>query len=49
VPIVDNVPSRRTVTDDEGDVLHGCGTVDMKSGDAVFLHSPPRWTSPRMI
>ncbi|WOC13400.1 succinyl-diaminopimelate desuccinylase [Gordonia sp. MP11Mi] len=38
VPIVDNVPSRRTVTDDEGDVLHGCGTVDMKSGDAVFLH-----------
>jgi len=38
VPIVDNVPSRRTVTDAEGDVLHGCGTVDMKSGDAVFLH-----------
>ncbi|MFT4088132.1 MAG: succinyl-diaminopimelate desuccinylase [Gordonia sp. (in: high G+C Gram-positive bacteria)] len=38
VPIADNVPSRRTVTDDEGDVLHGCGTVDMKSGDAVFLH-----------
>ncbi|GEE03728.1 putative succinyl-diaminopimelate desuccinylase [Gordonia spumicola] len=38
VPIVDNVPSRRTVTDEEGDVLHGCGTVDMKSGDAVFLH-----------
>ena len=21
-----------------GDLLHGCGTVDMKSGDAVFLH-----------
>lgn len=38
VPIVDNVPSRRTNTVDEGDVLHGCGTVDMKSGDAVFLH-----------
>ncbi|MBM7366821.1 succinyl-diaminopimelate desuccinylase [Gordonia hydrophobica] len=38
VPIVDNVPSRRTVTDADGDVLHGCGTVDMKSGDAVFLH-----------
>ncbi|WP_026918332.1 succinyl-diaminopimelate desuccinylase [Gordonia shandongensis] len=38
VPIADNVPSRRSVTDDEGDVLHGCGTVDMKSGDAVFLH-----------
>lgn len=33
VPIADNVPSRR-----EGGVLHGCGTVDMKSGDAVFLH-----------
>ncbi|MEO9221799.1 MAG: succinyl-diaminopimelate desuccinylase [Mycobacteriaceae bacterium] len=33
VPIADNVPSRR-----EGDVLYGCGTVDMKSTDAVFLH-----------
>jgi succinyl-diaminopimelate desuccinylase len=33
VPIADNVPSRR-----EGEVLHGCGTVDMKGGDAVFLH-----------
>ncbi|WP_072687994.1 succinyl-diaminopimelate desuccinylase [Rhodococcus marinonascens] len=33
VPIADNVPSRR-----EGGLLHGCGTVDMKSGDAVFLH-----------
>jgi succinyl-diaminopimelate desuccinylase len=33
VPIADNLPSRRL--DDE---LHGCGTVDMKSGDAVFLH-----------
>ncbi|MEZ5209805.1 succinyl-diaminopimelate desuccinylase [Gordonia sp. (in: high G+C Gram-positive bacteria)] len=38
VPIAGNVPSHRTVTDDEGDVLHGCGTVDMKSGLAVFLH-----------
>ncbi len=38
VPIADNVPSRRAVDSDEGDVLHGCGTVDMKSGDAVFLH-----------
>lgn len=37
VPIADNVPSRRT-DDAEGDVIHGCGTVDMKSGDAVFLH-----------
>jgi succinyl-diaminopimelate desuccinylase len=33
VPIADNVPSRR-----EGDELLGCGAVDMKSGDAVFLH-----------
>ncbi|SDH06515.1 succinyl-diaminopimelate desuccinylase [Rhodococcus triatomae] len=33
VPIADNVPSRR-----EGDLMYGCGTVDMKSGDAVFLH-----------
>jgi succinyl-diaminopimelate desuccinylase len=33
VPAADNVPSRR-----DGDLLHGCGTVDMKSGDAVFLH-----------
>ncbi|MCQ9351963.1 succinyl-diaminopimelate desuccinylase [Corynebacterium sp. 153RC1] len=34
VPIADNVPSRR-----EGNVLHGCGTVDMKSGLAVYLHA----------
>jgi succinyl-diaminopimelate desuccinylase len=33
VPIADNVPSRR-----EGDRLLGCGTSDMKSGDAVLLH-----------
>lgn len=33
VPAADNVPSRM-----DGDVLHGCGTSDMKSGDAVFLH-----------
>ncbi|MGB6182431.1 MAG: succinyl-diaminopimelate desuccinylase [Rhodococcus sp. (in: high G+C Gram-positive bacteria)] len=38
VPIADNVPSRRERDSIEGDVLHGCGTVDMKSGDAVFLH-----------
>jgi succinyl-diaminopimelate desuccinylase len=37
VPINDNLPLRRTGAD--GDlVLHGCGTVDMKGGDAVFLH-----------
>lgn len=33
VPIADNVPSRS-----EGDVIHGCGTTDMKSGDAMLLH-----------
>lgn len=33
VPVADNLPSRLA-----GDVLHGCGTADMKSGDAVFLH-----------
>jgi len=33
VPAAGNLPSRR-----ENDVLHGCGTADMKSGDAVFLH-----------
>src|SRR6202047_2957909 len=33
VPIAGNLPSRR-----DGDELYGCATVDMKSGDAVFLH-----------
>ncbi|MGI8535961.1 MAG: succinyl-diaminopimelate desuccinylase [Mycobacteriales bacterium] len=33
VPTADNVPSRR-----EEDRLYGCGTSDMKSGDAVLLH-----------
>jgi succinyl-diaminopimelate desuccinylase len=32
VPIADNVPSHL-----EDGVLHGCGTSDMKSGDAVLL------------
>lgn len=40
VPVADNLPCRRTAGDDgdDGELLHGCGTVDMKSGDAVFLH-----------
>ncbi|MBP2320777.1 succinyl-diaminopimelate desuccinylase [Kibdelosporangium banguiense] len=42
VPINDNLPSRR-----EGDILHGCGTVDMKSGDAVMLHLAATVTDPR--
>ncbi|MDQ2739298.1 MAG: succinyl-diaminopimelate desuccinylase [Actinomycetota bacterium] len=33
VPIADNVPSRL-----DADTLHGCGTTDMKSGDAMLLH-----------
>src|SRR5262245_20811395 len=33
VPIANNVPSRR-----EGGALYGCGTSDMKSGDAVMLY-----------
>ncbi|OBI98351.1 succinyl-diaminopimelate desuccinylase [Mycobacterium asiaticum] len=33
VPVADNLPSRI-----EGDQMYGCGTADMKSGDAVFLH-----------
>jgi succinyl-diaminopimelate desuccinylase len=37
VPVAGNLPGRRS-TSQEGELLHGCGTVDMKSGDAVFLH-----------
>jgi len=41
VPIADNVPSRR-----DGDRLYGCGTTDMKSGDAVLLHLAATVTDP---
>lgn len=41
VPIADNVPSRR-----KGDLLLGCGTSDMKSGDAVILHLAATLTDP---
>ncbi|MCX0271279.1 succinyl-diaminopimelate desuccinylase [Nocardia zapadnayensis] len=37
VPIADNVPGRFT-TENGAEVFYGCGSVDMKSGDAVFLH-----------
>lgn len=42
VPVNENLPVRR-----EGDVLHGLGTVDMKGGDAVFLHLAATITEPR--
>jgi succinyl-diaminopimelate desuccinylase len=41
VPAADNLPSRL-----EDGVLHGCGTSDMKSGDAVFLHLAATVTDP---
>ncbi|MGH3935943.1 MAG: succinyl-diaminopimelate desuccinylase, partial [Pseudonocardiaceae bacterium] len=33
VPVAGNLPSRRS-----GGLLYGCGTSDMKSGDAMILH-----------
>lgn len=37
VPVNNNLPSRREGSGDD-EVLHGLGSVDMKGGDAVFLH-----------
>ena len=46
VPINDNLPLRRTGSGEDA-VLHGCGTVDMKGGDAVMLHLAATVTEPR--
>lgn len=37
VPVNGNLPHRRTGSGAE-ELLHGCGAVDMKGGDAVMLH-----------
>jgi succinyl-diaminopimelate desuccinylase len=43
VPIADNVPSR---LDEETGLLYGCGTTDMKAGDAVMLRLAARFGVP---
>jgi succinyl-diaminopimelate desuccinylase len=43
VPIADNVPSR---LDEEAGLLYGCGTTDMKAGDAVMLRLAARFGVP---
>ncbi|HEY2063780.1 MAG TPA: succinyl-diaminopimelate desuccinylase [Amycolatopsis sp.] len=46
VPLNDNLPSRRSGAGDE-ETLHGLGSVDMKGGDAVFLHLAATLVEPR--
>ena len=46
VPVNENLPVRREGTGDD-EILHGLGTVDMKSGDAVFLHLAAALPEPR--
>jgi succinyl-diaminopimelate desuccinylase len=43
VPIADNVPSR---LDEASGLLYGCGTTDMKAGDAVMLRLAGRFGVP---
>ncbi|KDN22549.1 succinyl-diaminopimelate desuccinylase [Amycolatopsis rifamycinica] len=46
VPENGNFPSRREGTGDD-EILHGLGTVDMKGGDAVFLHLAATLAEPK--
>jgi succinyl-diaminopimelate desuccinylase len=46
VPVNDNFPHHITGSGDER-VIHGLGTVDMKSGDAVFLNLAATLTDPK--
>src|SRR5947199_355851 len=46
VPVNENLPVRREGSGDD-EVLHGLGTVDMKGGDAVFLHLAATVSEPR--
>ncbi|WP_291476473.1 succinyl-diaminopimelate desuccinylase [Corynebacterium sp.] len=39
VPPADNLPSRRGPDTAGADCIHGLGSVDMKSGDAVYIHA----------
>ncbi|HAJ51220.1 MAG TPA: succinyl-diaminopimelate desuccinylase, partial [Corynebacterium variabile] len=39
VPPADNLPSRRGPDAAGADCIHGLGSVDMKSGDAVYIHA----------
>lgn len=45
VPINDNLPAHRTGSGGE-EFVHGCGTADMKSGDAMLLRLAAELTAP---
>jgi succinyl-diaminopimelate desuccinylase len=46
VPVNENLPLRREGVGTE-EILHGLGSVDMKGGDAVFLHLAATLSEPR--